>query len=109
MTPDYDLSNLAYSEAKLWLNLHADAIRVRILLDQATHQASGDSRRRPASRARRKQRHEDRLDVQSASLDQISNLEALTYGALEPLSRATWPASHSSTFVLIPAVSRWMH
>jgi hypothetical protein len=59
MTPDYDLSNLAYSEADLWLSLHADAIRVRILLDQATRQASGDSRRGHASQVGRKRRQGD--------------------------------------------------
>lgn len=55
MTPDYDLSNLAYSEADLWLSLHADAIRVRILLDQAARRAS-DSRRGDASRVVHKRR-----------------------------------------------------
>jgi hypothetical protein len=109
MAPDYDLSNLAYSEAELWLRLHADAIRVRILLDQARHQASGDSRRGPASRVGRKRRQGDHLGLQSASLGKIGNLEALTHRALESLSRTTWPASHSSGFVPIPAVSRWVH
>jgi hypothetical protein len=35
MTPDYDLSNLATSEADLWIYLQVEAILGQILADQA--------------------------------------------------------------------------
>ena len=107
MTPDYDLSDLANSQADLWLYLHADAIRVRILLDQATRQASGDSRRRPASRARRKQSQRD-LGLRLGSLGKRANWEALRC-AVQPLSRRAWPGSYSSGVVTIPAIIQWVH
>jgi hypothetical protein len=109
MTPDYDLSDLANFQADLWLYLQADAIRARILLDQAARQASGHSRPQAPSRGRRKQRHRDRLGLQSASLRSGSNLEALICEVLQPRSRRALPASRSSEVVPIPAISRWVH
>jgi hypothetical protein len=48
MTPDYDLSDLAKSQAELWLYLHADAIRAQIFLDNAASEDPGHSQQRPA-------------------------------------------------------------
>jgi hypothetical protein len=50
MTPDYDLSDLAKSQAELWLYLHTDAIRAQIFFDNAASEELGDSQQRSALR-----------------------------------------------------------
>jgi hypothetical protein len=109
MSPDYDLSNLTNFQADLWLYLQADAMRAGIFLDQAARQASGHSRPQAPSRGRRKQRHRDRLGLQSASLRSGSNLEALICEVLEPRSRSALSASRSSGVLPTSALSPWVH
>lgn len=108
MSPDYDLSDLTNLEADVWLRLHADAIGAEIIRDRAARQASGQSLRRRAARARRKQRDRGHLSLWSSRLGRNTNWEALNGALLEPSSRRA-AAFRSSGFVSIPAVSRWVH
>lgn len=46
MTPDYDLSDLAISQANLWLHLHTETIRAEIFLDQVASEEPDHSQQR---------------------------------------------------------------